>query len=77
MSLVCGTDFSEMAAHAATVAGCLACRTGQPLHLVHALDLLPEVVQAEPGHRATVSHLDSDGAESAGATSGSTGLPLL
>jgi nucleotide-binding universal stress UspA family protein len=50
MSIVCGTDFSEMAGHAATVAGCLAARTGQPLHLVHALDLLPEVVQAEPGH---------------------------
>ncbi len=50
MSIVCGTDFSETAAHAATVAGCLAARAGQPLHLVHALDLLPEVAQAQPGH---------------------------
>jgi nucleotide-binding universal stress UspA family protein len=50
MSIVCGTDFSEMAAHATTVAGCLAARTGQPLHLVHALDLLPEVLQVQPGH---------------------------
>lgn len=50
MSIVCGTDFSEMAAHAATVAGCLAARAGQPLHLVHALDLLPEVAEEQPGH---------------------------
>jgi nucleotide-binding universal stress UspA family protein len=50
MSIVCGTDFSEMAGHAATVAGCLAARTGQPLHLVHALELLPEMVQEQPGH---------------------------
>jgi nucleotide-binding universal stress UspA family protein len=50
MSIVCGTDFSEMAAHAATVAGCLAARTGRPLHLVHALDLKPDDVRDQPGH---------------------------
>jgi nucleotide-binding universal stress UspA family protein len=50
MSIVCGTDFSEMAAHAATVAGCLAARGGHLLHLVHALDLPPAVMQAQPGH---------------------------
>jgi len=41
---------SETAAHAATVAACLAARTGQPLHLVHALDLSPEEVRDHPGH---------------------------
>jgi nucleotide-binding universal stress UspA family protein len=50
MSIVCGTDFSEMAAHAATAAACLAARTGRALHLVHALDLWPEVLQERPGH---------------------------
>jgi nucleotide-binding universal stress UspA family protein len=50
MSIVCGTDFSETAAHAATVAGCLAARAGTPLHLVHALDLRPEEVREQPGH---------------------------
>jgi nucleotide-binding universal stress UspA family protein len=50
MSIICGTDFSEMAAHAATVAGCLAARTGQVLHLVHALDLGAEEVREQPGH---------------------------
>lgn len=50
MSIVCGTDFSELAAHAATVAGCMAARTGQTLHLVHALDLGPEEVRDQPGH---------------------------
>jgi nucleotide-binding universal stress UspA family protein len=39
-----------MAAHAATVAGCLAARTGRTLHLVHALDLWPEEVREQPGH---------------------------
>ena len=50
MSIVCGTDFSEMAAHAATAAGCLAARTGSVLHLVHALDLFPEELRSRPGH---------------------------
>lgn len=50
MSIVCGTDFSEMAAHAATAAACLAARTGGILHLVHALDLWPEELQGRPGH---------------------------
>lgn len=50
MSIVCGTDFSEMAAHAATAASCLAARTGGPVHLVHALDLLPEELKERPGH---------------------------
>lgn len=50
MSIVCGTDFSEMAAHAATAAGCLAARMAGPLHLVHALDLEPEELHERPGH---------------------------
>src|SRR5262245_60061016 len=50
MSIICGTDFSEMAAHAATAAACLAVRTGGPLHLVHALDLWPEELREKPGH---------------------------
>lgn len=50
MSIVCGTDFSEMAGHAATVAGCLAARAGRSLHLVHALDVQPEEVRDQPGH---------------------------
>jgi nucleotide-binding universal stress UspA family protein len=50
MSIVCGTDFSEMAAHAATAAGCLAARTGQTIHLVHALDIAPHAVHEQPGH---------------------------
>jgi nucleotide-binding universal stress UspA family protein len=50
MPLVCGTDFSEMASHAATVAAALAAATGAPLHLVHAIDLWPEEVREQPGH---------------------------
>ena len=50
MAVVCGTDFSEMAAHAATVAATLAAASGNPLHLVHALDLWPEEVREQPGH---------------------------
>ena len=50
MSIVCGTDFSEMAMQAATAAACLAARTGATLHLVHALDLPPEALKTEPGH---------------------------
>ena len=38
MAIVCGTDLSDAAAHAATAAACLAARMRQPLHLVHALD---------------------------------------
>ena len=48
--IVCGTDFSEMAGHAASVAATLAAATGNPLHLVHALDLWPEEVREQPGH---------------------------
>ena len=50
MSIVCGTDFSEMAMQAATAAACLAARTGATLCLVHALDLPPETLKATPGH---------------------------
>ncbi len=50
MSIVCGTDFSEMAAHAGTVAAGLAARLGAPLHLVHALDLWPEDLREQPAH---------------------------
>lgn len=50
MSIICGTDFSQMAGDAATVGGCLAARTSAPLHLVHALDLEPEALQERPGH---------------------------
>lgn len=50
MTIVCGTDFSEMAAHAATAAACLARATGSPLHLVHALDLRPEELREKPPH---------------------------
>jgi nucleotide-binding universal stress UspA family protein len=63
MSILCGTDFSEMAAHAATVAGCLAARTGGALHLVHALDLWPEALQERPGHPLLLwaeSHLERE-----------------
>jgi nucleotide-binding universal stress UspA family protein len=37
MSILCGVDFSESAANAATVAARLAARTREPLHLLHAL----------------------------------------
>jgi nucleotide-binding universal stress UspA family protein len=63
MSIVCGTDFSEMAAHAATAAACLAARTGGALHLVHALDLWPEALQERPGHPLLLwaeSHLERE-----------------
>jgi nucleotide-binding universal stress UspA family protein len=50
MTIVCGTDFSEAAGHAASVAASLAAATGKPLHLVHALDLWPEEVREQPGH---------------------------
>src|SRR5688572_26163851 len=50
MPIICGTDFSEMAGHATTVAATLAAATGTPLHLVHALDLWPEEVHEQPGH---------------------------
>lgn len=50
MSIICGTDFSEMAAHAATAAACLAARTGSPLHLIHALDVQPEELRQRAGH---------------------------
>jgi nucleotide-binding universal stress UspA family protein len=50
MSIVCGTDFSEMAAHAGTVAASLAARLGTPLHLVHALEVWPEELHQKPGH---------------------------
>ncbi|HTV20541.1 MAG TPA: universal stress protein [Polyangiaceae bacterium] len=50
MSIVCGTDFSEMAAHAATAAACWAARAGKPVHLVHALDVWPEELRERPGH---------------------------
>ena len=36
--IICGTDFSENAAQAATVAAALAARSGKPLLLVHAAD---------------------------------------
>lgn len=48
--IVCGTDFSDTAGHAATVAAGLAAATGRPLHLVHALDLCPEEASERPGH---------------------------
>jgi nucleotide-binding universal stress UspA family protein len=38
MAIVCGTDFSEPARHAAEVAARLAARAGSPLHLIHALE---------------------------------------
>src|SRR5688572_6805267 len=50
MSIVCGSDFSEMAAHAAICAACLAARMGRPLYLVHALDGWPEGLRERPGH---------------------------
>ena len=50
MTIVCGTDFSDMAGHAATAAANLAVASGKPLHLVHALDLWPEEVREQPGH---------------------------
>lgn len=50
MSIVCGTDFSDMAMQAATAAACIAARTGATLHLVHALDITPETLQSQPGH---------------------------
>ncbi|HWO10796.1 MAG TPA: universal stress protein, partial [Polyangiaceae bacterium] len=50
MTIVCGTDFSDMAGQAATVAAGLAVVTGKALHLVHALDLWREEVRDQPGH---------------------------
>jgi nucleotide-binding universal stress UspA family protein len=50
MSIVCGTDFSEMAEHATTVAAALAAARGEPLHLVHALDIGPDELHEHPGH---------------------------
>ncbi len=42
MSILCGTDFSEHSARAATVAARLANRSHRALHLVHALDVPKE-----------------------------------
>lgn len=39
MAIVCGTDFSDDSARAELAAGYLAAKLGQPLHLVHAVDL--------------------------------------
>jgi len=41
MTILCGTDFSEDAAHAVAVAGRLALRTSRPLVLVHGLEVPP------------------------------------
>jgi nucleotide-binding universal stress UspA family protein len=41
MTILCGTDFSEDAAHAVAVAGRLALRTSRPLVLVNGLEVLP------------------------------------
>ncbi len=65
MPIACGTDFSETAAHAASVAACLASSRGEPLHLVHALDLSPEEVREQPGHPLVLwaeSHLAREAA---------------
>lgn len=48
MSILCGTDFSEMSARAATAAAHLAARMQEPLHLLHALDLSTDDLEAEP-----------------------------
>lgn len=50
MSILCGTDFSEMSARAASAAAHLAARLHEPLHLLHALDVTPEELSAEPRH---------------------------
>jgi nucleotide-binding universal stress UspA family protein len=39
MAIVCGTDFSDDSGRAELAAGYLAARLGQPLHLVHAVDV--------------------------------------
>lgn len=39
MSVVCGTDFSELSAHAVDVAAALSLKLGEPLRLVHAFDV--------------------------------------
>lgn len=46
MTILCGTDFSPLAARAATVAGLMARAGGQRLHLVHAVR--PPAVGAAP-----------------------------
>jgi nucleotide-binding universal stress UspA family protein len=63
MSIVCGTDFSEMATRAATAAACLAARIGHRLDLIHALDVSPEELRERPGHPALLwaeSRLDQE-----------------
>lgn len=48
MSIVCGTDFSEASLRAITAAAALAKRWGEPLHLLHSLELGKEVTFDEP-----------------------------
>lgn len=39
MAVVCGTDFSELSAHAVDVAAAISLKLGEPLKLVHAFDV--------------------------------------
>jgi nucleotide-binding universal stress UspA family protein len=48
MAIVCGTDFSEASNEAVEVASRLALKTGQALHLVHALDVPVEARSNTP-----------------------------
>lgn len=50
MTIVCGTDFSEMAGHGGTVAASLSARLQKPLHLLHVLDMAPGELQETPAH---------------------------
>ena len=50
MAILCGTDISDRTARAATAAAYLAVRMQEPLHLLHALDVAPGDLSAEPKH---------------------------
>jgi len=50
MTIICGTDFSENAAHAARAAAAIAKRLGVPLKLVHVIDEIGAELSAASDH---------------------------
>jgi nucleotide-binding universal stress UspA family protein len=60
MSVVCGTDFSEHAAEAATAAAAIAVRWGRPLTLVHVCEPTALRPLAEDARAAIVARLDAE-----------------
>jgi nucleotide-binding universal stress UspA family protein len=60
MSVVCGTDFTEHAAEAATAAAALCVRWGQPLTLVHVREPAAILQLQEESHSAVTAQLDAE-----------------